>query len=194
MTTMEGGPMGRIAAGGPPAPVRHRRVGALYRRYFRESRRERLFIASIAFFVTFGLTRLVTHAIHGGVHPFGNLVFRGLHVHHLVWGILLLLVVGYGWLIQVGTGDSRSPLAAGRIMAALYGVGAALTLDEFAVWLNVRDVYWEREGRASIDAVVLFGALVSIGLWGGRFLRAVVRESTRVLRLSWRALPRRRLK
>jgi len=56
-------------------------------------------------------------------------------------------------------------------MATLYGVGAALTLDEFALWLNLRDVYWERQGRASIDAVVLFGALLLMGIAGGGFVR-----------------------
>jgi hypothetical protein len=49
-------------------------------------------------------------------------------------------------------------------------------LDEFALWLNLEDVYWAREGRASIDAVILFGALLSIGVWGGGFLRALLRE------------------
>ncbi len=174
------------------APVRRRSLGDLYRRSFREPPRERLFIASISFFVTFAITRLITHAIHDGVGPFGNLSFRGQHVHHLVWGILLLLAVGYGWLIQIGTGKGDTSQLAGRIMAALYGLGAALTLDEFAVWLNVRDVYWERQGRASIDAVTLFGALFSAGLWGGRFVRAAIRETVRVARVSARIVPRSR--
>jgi len=164
-------------------PVPHRRVRDLYKRSFREPRRERLFLASLAFFVVFGVTRLITHAIHNGRGPFGNVSLHGEHVHHLVWGIVLLLVVGYGWLIQIGTGGEFSSVMAGRVMAALYGAGAALTLDEFALWLNLRDVYWEREGRASVDAVLLFGALVSAGLWGGPFLRAVVREGLRVVRL-----------
>jgi hypothetical protein len=64
----------------------------------------------------------------------------------------------------------------------LYGAGAALTLDEFALWLNLEDVYWAREGRASIDAVILFGALLLIGVWGGRFLGALVREFSHVPR------------
>lgn len=174
-----------------PAPAPRRGLGDLYRRSFREPRRERLFLASVSFFVTFAITRLITHSIRNDVGPFGNLLFRGQHVHHLVWGILLLLAVGYGWLIQVGTGKADSSALAGRVMAALYGMGAALTLDEFAVWLNVRDVYWERQGRASVDAVLLFGALVSAGLWGRPFLRAVVRETLRVARVSWRVIPRR---
>ena len=177
-----------------PRVSRRRKVGDLYRRYFRETRRERLFLASLSFFVSFGITRLITHSIHGGSDLFGNVSFRGQHVHHLVWGILLLLGVGYGWLIQIGTGEKHSSVIAGRIMAVLYGLGAALTLDEFALWLNLRDVYWEREGRASIDVVALFGALVSAGLWGGRFLRAVWREAVRVFRLSRRGVSRRRLK
>jgi hypothetical protein len=51
-------------------------------------------------------------------------------------------------------------------MSILYGVGAALTLDEFALWLNLKDVYWSSQGRSSIDAVILFGALLAIGAWG----------------------------
>lgn len=77
-------------------------------------------------------------------------------------------------------------------MSFLYGVGAALTLDEFALWLNLEDVYWQRQGRASIDAVLLFGALLAIGLAGGRFLAAVAREALGPLRtiVSHRAIRR----
>ena len=140
-----------------------------------------MFLASLSFFLTFGVARVITHASRVRVGSL-QLWVGGIHVHHLVWGILLLLLVGYAWLIQVGTGTKGSSLLAGRITAVLYGAGAALTLDEFALWLNLQDVYWEREGRASLDAVALFGALVSVGLWGGPFLRAVVRQATRVFR------------
>ena len=84
--------------------------------------------------------------------------------------------------MQVGTGKDDRFAQTGRIMALLYGVGAALTLDEFALWLNLKDVYWDHEGRRSIDAVVLFGALVSMGLWGGPFWRAAVRQAARIAR------------
>jgi hypothetical protein len=163
---------------------------ALYRRSFREPRRERLFLASLSFFVTFGLARLVTHAARGGSGWFGYISFRGQHVHHLVWGILILLFVGYAVLVGVGAGPRRSARVAGRLLAALYGTGAALTLDEFALWLNLRDVYWEREGRASIDAIALFGALVLAGLWGRPFLRAVGREGLRIVRFPYRLMLR----
>ena len=158
------------------------RIGGLYRRHFREPRRERLFLASISFFVTVGVARIITHAMRGGRYSFLGVELAGTHVHHLVWGILLLLVVGYGWLVQIGTGIDPSSVKASRLMAILYGAGAALTLDEFALWLNLEDVYWESEGRASIDAIMLFGGLVSAGLWGGPFLRAVAGRVARVLR------------
>ncbi len=86
--------------------------------------------------------------------------------------ILILLVVGYVWLVELGVGSSW----VASLTAIAYGVGAALTLDEFALWLNLRDVYWERAGRQSIDAVLIFAGLLSVGIWGGPFLRAVIRE------------------
>lgn len=159
-------------------------LGTLYRRHFRDRRRERQFLASLGFFVTFLVARIVTYSIREGRGPLRDLWIHGVHVHHLVWGILLLLIVGYCWLIQLGGGAELASVRASRVTALLYGAGAALTLDEFALWLNLEDVYWEREGRQSIDAVALFGALVSAGLWGGPFLRAVGRRIARLLRRS----------
>jgi hypothetical protein len=60
-------------------------------------------------------------------------------------------------------------------MSILYGVGAALTLDEFALWLNLKDVYFVRAGRSSIDAVFLFGSLLAIGAWGAPLFSAMAR-------------------
>jgi hypothetical protein len=113
--------------------------------------------------------RGITHLIRAGIGPFHNVSSGGLHIHHLVWGILLLLVVGYLWLIEAGTTSSLLL----SVTAMAYGVGAALTLDEFAVWLNLQDVYWTGPGRESIDAVVIFAGLLSVGIWGGPFLREV---------------------
>jgi hypothetical protein len=104
------------------------------------------------------------------------------HVHHLVWGILLLLAVGYVWLHEAGTGTRGLTRRMERTLALAYGLGAALTLDEFALWLMLEDVYWQKEGRMSIDAVTLFGGLVSAGLWGGPFLRGIARLVGRVIR------------
>ena len=113
--------------------------------------------------------RGITHLIRAGIGPFHNVSSGGLHIHHLVWGILLLLVVGYIWLIEAGTGSNLLS----SITAIAYGVGAALALDEFALWLNLQDVYWTGPGRESIDAVVIFVSLLSVGIWGGPFLREV---------------------
>jgi hypothetical protein len=153
-----------------------RRLGELYREHFGAPRRERLFLASLSFYLTFALVRAITHAIHAGVGPFHNISAGGLHIHHLVWGILLLLLVGYLWLIGVGVGAAGSPAWLSRATALGYGVGAALTLDEFALWLRLEDVYWARQGRESVRAVMLFGAFLSVGLLGGPFFRAIIRE------------------
>ncbi len=154
----------------------------IYRDHFPEKPRERLFLASTGFVAGFVAVRILTYLIRAGWGPFHDVSVAGRHIHHLVWGILLLLGVGYVWLIQVGTGMGESSTLMGRAMAVLYGVGAALTLDEFALWLNLRDVYWEREGRASIDAVLLFGGLLSAGIYGGPFWRALTRNAVRPLR------------
>lgn len=139
----------------------------LYRLHFRDERRERLFLASLAFLVTFAIIRGITHAIRAGVGPFHNVTSGGLHIHHLVWGILLLLVVGYVWLLEVGVGSSW----VASLTAITFGVGAALALDEFALWLNLSDVYWQQKGRESIDAVLIFGGLLSVGVWGWPFFK-----------------------
>jgi|SRR5271166_6160530 len=151
-----------------------RSTSDLYQEHFRDVRHERMFLASIAFFVTFGATRAITHAIRAGRGPFHDVVTSGGHIHHLVWGILLLLAIGYLWLLQVGVGEPGGASWTSGATACLFGAGAALTLDEFALWLTFRDVYWQHEGRLSVDAVLLFGSLLSIGLWGGRFLRDLV--------------------
>jgi hypothetical protein len=161
-----------------------RRLQAAYRASFRDHRRERLFLASLGFFVSFGVTRLVTYGGRNEWLPALRIHFRDTHVHHLVWGILLLLAVGYGWILLAGRDGQGTPHSAGRWFSLLYGIGAALTLDEFALWLNLRDVYWEKEGRASIDAVALFGGLISVGLWGRPFLRTLGRQLARLGRLT----------
>jgi hypothetical protein len=91
----------------------------------------------------------------------------GRHIHHLVWGILLLLLVGYSEMAEFGNGSTPGSLFVSRLISVGFGMGAALTLDEFALWLNMSaDAYWTRQGRESIDAVVLFGAMLAIGAWG----------------------------
>src|ERR1700731_4232648 len=165
-----------IAAGIMLLLLRHPRVAELFHQGIPDRPKRRLFLAAIGFFVTFAVARTLAYVNFHKIGPFHDIYIGGRHIHHLVWGILILLGVGFGWLQGIGVGGEDSSLVASRLMSFLYGAGAALTLDEFALWLNLEDVYWAREGRASIDAVILFGALLLIGVWGGRFLRALLRE------------------
>ena len=165
-------------------PSRHD-LSAIWTRAFRDPRRERQFLATLAFLFAFGIARFVAHSMREGDWWFGPVIIRGQHVHHLVWGIGLLLFVGYAWLLE--TSEDPHSRRAARALAILYGVGAALTLDEFALWLNLRDVYWEREGRVSLDAIALFGAVALMGFWGGPFFRAVGREARRLVRFAYHA-------
>jgi hypothetical protein len=154
-----------------------RRVRELYQTYFAQPHKERQLVAALAFYLSFAVVRVLTHSIRAGRGPFHDVQVGGRHIHHLVWGILLLLIVGYGWLLQIGTDIRSRSRWPGRIMSFLYGLGAALTLDEFALWLNLSDVYWERQGRESIDAVILFGSLLCIGALGAQFFRSIAREA-----------------
>ena len=85
----------------------------------------------------------------------------GLHLHHLVWGIVLILISGF-------LGFAINPVSPwNEVLAALFGIGAGLTLDEFALWIYLKDVYWAEEGRASFDAVVVatvLGLLIVLGM------------------------------
>jgi hypothetical protein len=84
----------------------------------------------------------------------------GLHLHHLVWGIVLLMSAGFLSFVLHQT----SPRT--EIVAGFFGVGLGLTLDEFALWIHLRDVYWTEEGRSSFDAVVVaavIGCLIILG-------------------------------
>jgi hypothetical protein len=142
------------------------RAGAILHERIPDRPRRRLFLAAIGFAVTFLGARVLVLFILYHVGPFGWVVLGGTHIHHLVWGILLLLISGYALVAEVGTGSSPASLFAGRLIAILYGMGAALTLDEFTMWLNIKEVSWSFQGRESIDVVVGFGALLAVGAWG----------------------------
>ena len=89
--------------------------------------RRRLFVASVSFFLTFAGVRGVVYAIQHRIPPFHFIEIGGRHIHHLVFGIIILLVVGYGWLSEIGTGSDDSSIFLSRLMSILYGVGAAFT-------------------------------------------------------------------
>src|SRR6516165_943201 len=115
----------------PRAP-RPDELRAAYTRSFASDAEERRLIGAVSFGATFALTRLITHSIRAGRGPFRNITPGGRHIHHMTFGIVGLIAVGYAWLNEIGVG-SGGPLAS-RSTAFLYGAGAALTLDEFALW------------------------------------------------------------
>ena len=156
--------------------VRSTGLWRIYRQRLGETRRERLFLASVGFFTAAVVVRGITIAIHNNIGPFHDVEMHGRHIHHMVWGILLLLLVGYSWLLEIGNGSPDSSRALGALTAMLYGVAAALTLDEFALWLNLSDVYWQREGRESYEALALFGGVLAMGIFGGPFFRGIGHE------------------
>ena len=154
------------------------RLGYVVRATIPDRPRRRMFLASVAFLLTFAgvrlLVRLIVHENDEG--PFQWVVVHGRHIHHLVWGILILLLVGYGWLLDLGRAHTPLAIFMSRLMTISYGVGAALTLDEFSIWLNLEpDAYWSRDGRLSIDAVILFGGLLAVGAGGAPFFSGLGR-------------------
>src|SRR6202050_5276580 len=156
-----------------------RHLRGAYREHFAEHRRERQFISTAGFFLTFALTRGITHAIKAGKGPFRNIGGKGgPHIHHMTFGIISLLIVGYLWVLQLGTQEHPSPRLS-RITSFVFGAGAALTLDEFALWLNLEDDYWTTKGRESIDAVVLFGSLLALSALGKGFVKELAHPEHR---------------
>lgn len=117
------------------------------------------FIILLAFLITFALTRLYTRLAR--VRGWGSAHAGDVHVHHMVVGIIFVIVAGFLGI----TYDFGSPYI--EIIAMFFGVGAGLTLDEFALWLHLKDVYWTEEGRSSVDAVIvaaLLGSVVVLGM------------------------------
>jgi len=118
----------------------------------------------VAFLLSFAFIRTSARMIRSPRFAWwpGNVeTGSGLHIHHLVWGISLLLACGF---VAFAT-EMETPWM--QITAIGFGIGAGLTLDEFALWLRLEDVYWTREGRASLDAIVLatvFAVVVMLGV------------------------------
>ncbi|MGD1055782.1 MAG: hypothetical protein ABR992_00055 [Solirubrobacteraceae bacterium] len=148
---------------------------SLYRKHFSDRRKERQLLSTGSFFVTFAAVRGITHAIRAERGPFKNITPGGRHIHHMTFGITGLLSVGYLWLLEIGINEQRG---ASRWTSIAYGSGAALTLDEFALWLNLEDDYWSKQGRESIDAVVLFGSLLVLSVLGKGFVKELVGQKT----------------
>jgi hypothetical protein len=122
-----------------------------------------LFLVLVGFLLSFGFIRMSTRLMRSPRVPWwpGSVVSEsGVHVHHLVFGIVTMMIAGAVGFTVLGD----SPWA--EICAFAFGVGAGLTIDEFALWVYLEDVYWSEEGRVSIDATVIAAAFMGLILLG----------------------------
>ena len=127
-----------------------------YKHYVYGPGREPLFFLLLAFLLTFAIARTYTRL--GRLRGWGSGAVRGIHLHHLVPGIVASLAAGTA-IIAFRPGDDSMLL-----LSILFGIGAALTLDEFALILHLDDVYWTREGRSSIEATLMGFAFAALCL------------------------------
>lgn len=135
-------------------------MGSWFDRNFVEPGKLPLLLALLAFVVTFLVTRTITRLIRAGRGPFRNISPGGVHIHHVVPGVVLAVIGGFG---AVSSGKHG---AAAGICAVIFGVGAGLVLDEFALILHLDDVYWSEQGRQSVEVVILTTALVGLVVAG----------------------------
>jgi hypothetical protein len=122
-----------------------------------------LFLVLVGFILSFAFIRMSTRLMRSPRVPWwpGSVVSdSGVHLHHLVFGIVTMMIAGTLGISALG----ESPYA--EVCAFLFGVGAGLTIDEFALWVYLEDVYWAEEGRASIDATVIAAAGMMLILLG----------------------------
>ncbi|MFN2581743.1 MAG: hypothetical protein ABR498_03265 [Candidatus Dormibacteria bacterium] len=134
----------------------------------------------IAFIVTFGIVRLLTFAIHNNLGPFHDIVIGGgsggsLHIHHYIWGLTLVVLCGFLALT----------LEAARwhpLLAIPFGIGLALVLDEFALLVQLKDVYWSEGGIVSLNVGVLVAAVLLVYLLAQCYWRDLARELRRGFR------------
>jgi len=126
----------------------------------------------LAFTTTFGAVRAITYSIKQGKGPFGNLSVGGEHLHHYMWGIALVSSVG-GVAVHGEERTRRHPVA-----ALAYGAGLALIVDEFALLLDLKDVYWAKQGRVSVDMGVCASSVAGTYFAALPMLRALRRRLT----------------
>jgi hypothetical protein len=136
-------------------------ISSVYERAIVDTGRQPEFLFFVAFLITFGFIRTSAHMIKAQVSWWpGNVTVGGTHIHHLVWGIVTIMITGY-----VGV-TIAPPSPWHEIIAVFFGIGMGLALDEFALWLDLKDDYWSQQGRKSIDAVIIAATITGMILVG----------------------------
>jgi hypothetical protein len=156
------------------SPARHSRHAATTSRRPQLSLGRRVAIRTlVSYVITFGIMRVITAIIEFDIFPNGPFRFvmtkSGLHIHHLFWGILLLMATGFAALA------TRAPDWHLRI-AIVFGIALGLTLDEFAMWLRLADVYWTPQGVESLKAGALVAALLALYGFGLPLWHAIFKD------------------
>jgi hypothetical protein len=166
------------------------RIKVHFRHHVIKKGKEAPFWIALSFMITFAIVRYITYSIRrskqqAARHPqaqqhHSKLGFHditiggGIHLHHMVPGIILTLVAGYLGLVA---GEKIK-----KPVSIMYGTGAALALDEFALWLELRDVYWAKDGHKSVDAVgiaaTVFVGGFALAEFGGAILRDIRHRMT----------------
>lgn len=117
-------------------------------------------LALAALVVTFLVTRSITRMIRAGRGPFRNVNPGGIHIHHVVPGVVLMVIGGFGAIFVEGG------VVAESVVAVVFGMGTGLVLDEFALIVHLHDVYWSEQGRTSVEVTVLTSVVVGMMLIG----------------------------
>lgn len=138
-------------------------VSELWNEHILANNRQGVFLVLVGFILSFAFIRMSTRLMRSPKVPWwpGSVVSdSGVHLHHLVFGIVTMMIAGTLGFAAHG----ESPYA--EICGFLFGVGAGLTIDEFALWVYLDDVYWAEEGRSSIDATVIAAAAMALVVMG----------------------------
>jgi hypothetical protein len=138
-------------------------VSDFWNEHILANNRQGVFLVLAGFILSFAFIRMSTRLMRSPRVPWwpGSVVSdSGVHLHHLVFGIVTMMIAGT--LGFAAHGDS--PWA--EICGFFFGVGAGLTIDEFALWVYLDDVYWAEEGRSSIDATVIAAAAMALVVLG----------------------------
>ncbi len=138
-------------------------VSDFWNEHILANNRQGVFLVLVGFILSFAFIRMSTRLMRSPKVPWwpGSVVSdSGVHLHHLVFGIVTMMIAGTLGFAAHG----ESPYA--EICGFLFGVGAGLTIDEFALWVYLDDVYWAEEGRSSIDATVIAAAAMGLVVMG----------------------------